>query len=43
MSFTFGGGLDLRIDRSLRTRIDYAYSEFGRLGETHWFTVDLIF
>lgn len=42
-SFTFGGGIDMRIDRSLRARVDYAYSDFGRLDATHWFTVDLMF
>ena len=40
---TFGAGLNLRIDRTLRTRIDYAYADFGRLEETHWFTVALDF
>lgn len=40
---TFGGGLDLRIDRNLRARFDYAYADFGRLSQTHWFTVDLSF
>lgn len=40
---TFGGGLNLRVDRSLRARIDYAYADFGRLDQTHWFTVDLSF
>ncbi len=40
---TFGGGLDLRIDGSMRTRFDYAFASFGRLDNTHWFTVDLSF
>ncbi len=40
---TFGGGLNVRIDRSLRMRVDYAYADFGRLEQTHWFTVDLSF
>lgn len=40
---TFGGGLNLRIDRALRVRIDYAYADFGRLEQTHWFTMDLSF
>lgn len=40
---TFGGGLDLRIDGALRARFDYAYADFGRLDNTHWFTVDLSF
>ncbi len=40
---TLGAGLNLRLDRSLRARFDYAYAEFGRLEQTHWFTVDLAF
>lgn len=40
---TFGAGLTLRIDRSLRARFDYAYADFGRLTQTHWFTMDLGF
>lgn len=40
---TFGAGLNVRIDRSLRARFDYAYAEFGRLEQTHWFTFDLLF
>ncbi len=40
---TFGAGLNLRIDRSVRARIDYAYADFGRLEQTHWFTLDLAF
>lgn len=40
---TFGGGVNLRIDRSLRVRIDYAYADFGRLDQTHWFTFNLGF
>ncbi len=40
---TFGAGLDLRLDRSLRTRLDYAYADFGRLTQTHWFTMNLAF
>ncbi|MDX1430252.1 MAG: PorV/PorQ family protein [Rhodothermales bacterium] len=40
---TFGGGLNIRIDRALRMRVDYAYADFGRLEQTHWFTVDLSF
>ena len=42
-SFTFGAGLNLRLERSLRARFDYAYADFGRLEQTHWFTVDLSF
>lgn len=41
--WTFGGGLNLRIDGGLRARFDYAYADFGRLDATHWFTVDLGF
>lgn len=40
---TFGGGLNVRIDRSLRAGFDYAYADFGRLDATHWFTVNLLF
>ncbi|MEM8486285.1 MAG: PorV/PorQ family protein [Bacteroidota bacterium] len=40
---TLGAGLNLRLDRALRIRFDYAYADFGRLEETHWVTVDLAF
>ena len=40
---TFGGGLNVRIDRSLRFIADYAYADFGRLDATHWFSVQLGF
>lgn len=40
---TVGAGLNVRIDRSLRARFDYAYADFGRLEATHWFTFDLQF
>lgn len=40
---TAGASLNLRIDRTLRTRFDYAYAEFGRLTQTHWFTFNLSF
>jgi hypothetical protein len=40
---TFGSGLNVRIDRSLRATFDYAYADFGRLEQTHWFTVGLEF
>ncbi len=40
---TMGGGLNLRLDGSLRIRVDYAWADFGRLEQTHWFTVDLGF
>ncbi|MFV1979849.1 MAG: PorV/PorQ family protein, partial [Rhodothermia bacterium] len=40
---TFGGGLNIRLDRSLSAKFDYAYADFGRLSQTHWFTVGLSF
>lgn len=40
---TFGGGLNVRIDRTFRARFDYAYAAFGRLDATHWFTMNLSF
>ncbi len=40
---TAGASIQLRIDRSLRTSLDYAYADFGRLTQTHWFTVNLSF
>lgn len=40
---TFGAGLNLRLDRSLRISFDYAYADFGRLEETHWLTLNLSF
>ncbi len=40
---TFGGGLNLRIDRSVRIRIDYAYADFGRLEQAHWYSFSLSF
>ena len=40
---TYGGGLNMRIDRSLRVGFDYAYADFGRLDQTHWYTFNLIF
>ncbi len=40
---TFGAGLNLRLDRSMRIRFDYAYADFGRLEQTHWITLDLSF
>jgi len=41
--WTFGGGLNLRMDSGLRAGFDYAYADFGRLDATHWFTVNLGF
>ncbi len=40
---TFGGGLNVRLDRSLRIRFDYAYADFGRLEQTHWYTLNMAF
>ena len=40
---TMGGGMNIRLDGSLRIRVDYAWADFGRLEQTHWFTVDLGF
>jgi hypothetical protein len=40
---TFGGGISARIDRALRIVVDYAYADFGRLEQTHWFTLQLAF
>jgi hypothetical protein len=40
---TFGAGLNIRIDRTLKAQFDYAYADFGRLEQTHWFTVGLDF
>lgn len=40
---TLGGGLNLRVDRSIRIRIDYAYADFGILEQTHWYTFNLTF
>lgn len=42
-SYTFGAGLNLRIDRALRVQFDYAYADFGRLEQTHWYTLNLSF
>ncbi len=40
---TAGGSLMVRINRDLATRFDYAYADFGRLTQTHWFTFNLSF
>ena len=40
---TAGGSLNVRISRDLSTRFDYAYADFGRLTQTHWFTFNLSF
>ncbi len=40
---TLGGGLNVRLSRGMRTQFDYAYAAFGRLGETHWYTLNLLF
>ncbi len=40
---TWGAGLNLRIDKSTRASFDYAYADFGRLEQTHWYTFNLLF
>jgi len=40
---TFGGGVNIRVDRSVRARFDYAYADFGRLEQTHWYSFNLSF
>jgi hypothetical protein len=40
---TAGAGLNIRLDRALAAKVDYAYADFGRLNATHWFTVGLEF
>ncbi|HUF09570.1 MAG TPA: PorV/PorQ family protein [Rhodothermales bacterium] len=40
---TLGGGLSFRMERALSVQIDYAYADFGRLEETHWFTLGMSF
>ena len=40
---TFGAGFNLRIDRSTKASFDYAYADFGRLEQTHWYTFNLQF
>ena len=40
---TAGGSLAIRINRDLAARFDYAYADFGRLTQTHWFTFNLSF
>jgi len=40
---TFGGGINIRIDRSVRAGFDYAYADFGLLEQTHWYTFNLSF
>ncbi len=40
---TLGAGFNLRIDRSTRASFDYAYADFGRLEQTHWYTLNLQF
>ena len=40
---TMGGGINLRIDRSTKVSFDYAYADFGRLEQTHWYTLNLQF
>ena len=40
---TAGGSLIVRINRDLAAQFDYAYADFGRLTQTHWFTFNLSF
>ena len=40
---TWGVGLNLRIDRTTKASFDYAYADFGRLEQTHWYTFNLMF
>ena len=40
---TLGAGFNLRIDRTTRASFDYAYADFGRLEQTHWYTLNLQF
>jgi len=40
---TWGVGLNLRMDRTTRVAFDYAYADFGRLEQTHWYTFNLTF
>ncbi|MGH7450651.1 MAG: PorV/PorQ family protein [bacterium] len=40
-SFTFGGGLNLPIAQNYNFIVDYAYHDFGILGETHRFSIGL--
>ena len=40
---TAGASLNVRLDHRLRAGFDYAYADFGRLTQTHWFTVNLAF
>lgn len=40
---TWGVGLNMRIDRTTRASFDYAYADFGRLEQTHWYTFNLTF
>ena len=40
---TAGGSLMIRMSRELAATFDYAYADFGRLTQTHWFTFNLSF
>lgn len=40
---TWGAGLNFRIDRSTHASFDYAYADFGRLEQTHWYSFNLMF
>lgn len=40
---TMGVGVNLRIDKGTKASFDYAYADFGRLEQTHWYTLNLQF
>ncbi|MDA1028397.1 MAG: PorV/PorQ family protein [Bacteroidetes bacterium] len=40
---TMGAGINLRMDKSTKASFDYAYADFGRLEQTHWYTFNLQF
>ena len=40
---TLGAGLNLRVDRTVRVRFDYAFADFGILEQTHWYSFNLTF
>jgi hypothetical protein len=40
---TLGFGLNYRIIELLKVKLDYAYQDFGRLEEVHYFTLGIVF
>ena len=40
---TFGFGLNYRIIEMIKVKLDYAYQDFGRLNEVHYFSVGINF